>query len=243
MTGGPGEQTAADEAADEPYACPMPATHDKAVEAHYFLSRMLEEFHEPAPFRWNLNAHLQALRSTTLLLQSELSDRDGFEGWYRPIKERLEVDPLLKRFVKGRNITVHKGQLTHRSSVDAGVFRGRQLKLAYAAPVSPLVPSKELLDDVKEHMADFLMDEEHSAIGEQLGVKRSWRVDELGDDEVVTLCHKAMARISTVIKEAHEFCGVMTDEIPEDSNWHDVEQVNVLLESDLDPALPEQWGW
>lgn len=36
--------------------CPIPSTHDKFTEAHYFLSRMTAEYHQPAEFRWTVGA-------------------------------------------------------------------------------------------------------------------------------------------------------------------------------------------
>ncbi len=45
------------------FVCPLELTHDKFGEAHFFIGRMLSEYHHPQPFRWNLNAFLQAFRS------------------------------------------------------------------------------------------------------------------------------------------------------------------------------------
>ena len=74
----------------EDYTCPIPTTHDKFREAHYFISRIFDEFHEPAPFRWNLNAFLQALRSVPEMTRAELGQRPGFEQWWEAHLEEFQ---------------------------------------------------------------------------------------------------------------------------------------------------------
>lgn len=72
---------------------------------------MVEEYHDPDPFRYNLNAFLQSLRSVTLYLQSEGSDADAFPAWYEGEQDGMRGDALLRRFLEGRNVIVHKGPL------------------------------------------------------------------------------------------------------------------------------------
>lgn len=228
---------------NESYGCAIPATHDKAQEAHYFLGRMMTEYHEPEPFRWNLNAFLQAARSVTLLLQKELAHDEGFAAWYEPIATRLAADDLLSSFNKGRVIVVHKGMLTHASWIKAGVFRGRRLKLIVESKIPPDLDSETALRGVIEAFTGRWVDHDHTAIGEQLGVERRWIVTELGDQEVVELCNTVMARLSVVVQEAHAFRGQEIDAIPEREEMRPPGRVTVLLESDIDPEAVQRWGW
>lgn len=221
--------------------CPVPATEDKYTEAHYFVSRMLDEYHEPFPFRWNLNAFLQALRAVTFILQSELSGQAGFDAWYEERREIMMDDPLLRRFVQGRNTVVHQGMLNRRSDIQTGLFRGYTLKLAFQFEASLDEPSKDILKRTQDTMLGYILDEEHSAIGEQLGVRREWIVKELGDDEVVSLCDKAWARVGKVVAGAHTLTGVKFEVPPE--AIHDLEVPSILLESDVDPGLLNKWDW
>jgi hypothetical protein len=70
--------------------CPVPSTHDKTNEAHYFLHEMMDHYHDCDRFRYSLSAFLQAARSVTYLLQTELGSRDGFEAWYEPWREKMK---------------------------------------------------------------------------------------------------------------------------------------------------------
>jgi hypothetical protein len=102
--------------------------------------------------------------------------------------------------------------------------------------------SKEELERLHESsFAALILDKEHSAIGEQLGVERTWVVEELGDDEVMSLSTTALNTLGEVVSRAHAKCG---------SSFHfekliyddwDRGQVQVLLETDLDPSLAKQW--
>ena len=65
---------------EETNECPLAETvMTSSCEAHYFMEQMMNEYHDPIFFRFNLNAFLQALRSVTYVLQKEFSSRDGFK--------------------------------------------------------------------------------------------------------------------------------------------------------------------
>lgn len=225
------------------FKCPIPATHDKYQEAHYFLSRMLQEYHLPDTFRWNLNAFVQALRGVTFMLQSEMAHVERFETWYKGQQEIMRDDPLLRLFVEGRNCVVHKRMLTRRSIIEVGLFRGRnKFKFGFTGiEVSPDMPSELALKRAVEQFVGFILDKEHSAIGEQIGVRRKWIVEELGTEEVISLCDRAWARIGKVVAGAHALVNAKFEPPPEEV--HDIERACVLLESDVDPSLPRKWRW
>lgn len=223
--------------------CPLSETDDKVQEAHYFLHRALTSYHSPEEFRWNLNAFLQALRSVTLYLQNELKETDGFDTWYETVREGLRADELLGRFLEGRNVVAHARSLDSVSTVNAGVFRGRKLKLGLGMAIPPSRSSAQLIAVMQRQLG--WVDDEHSFIGEQYGVERTWVVPELDrDGEVTRLCHSAWARIVGVIAAAHEFVGRTHLRVrDEPTAAHDYHSYNVLLESDLDPTAAERWGW
>jgi len=221
--------------------CPIPDTHDKFNEAHYYLGQMLTNYHDPDRFRFSLNSFLQSLRNVTFALQKELTEKDGFSNWYKDEQTFMESDRLLKKFVEGRNIVVKQGNLRLNSSVEMGLFRDRKLKLGFNFSVPIFVHSAQLLEEYKDKIIGTFIDEEHSAIGEQMGVKRKWIANELGDAEVVELCDSAWARIGKVVSNAHKFCKSTFD--PPKEHDHDIPRASVLLESDVDSSLLEKWGW
>ncbi len=226
------------------FVCPLVFTHDKFREAHYFVGRMLSEYHHPEPFRWNLNAFLQALRSVTFMLQKELANVEEFKTWYEKQRTVMRDDPILRVFDAGRVIVVHRGMLNASSTVEAGVFRGRRtLKLGVKSEISPGLRSEDILKDTQEKMIGFLLDEEHSSIDEQIGVRRAWIIAELGDQEVIGLCDIAWSRIGKVVSAAHKFVSATSNFPPEDAHESGLGDASVLLESDIDPDLPRKWGW
>lgn len=212
---------------------------DRYQEAHYFLERMLGEDHNPEPFRWNLNAFVQALRNVTFVLQKALAERPGFENWYAQQREEMKKEPLLQAFVEGRNIVVKERSLHINSKAALGCFRGTAPKLAFVIDVPARFPSWYILEELAPRTE--LIDPDHSAIGEQYGVQREWFAPELGTENVVVLCDRAWVLISAVLQAAHKFVN-RTCAVPE-GHRHRPEKVWLLRETDVDPELPKKWGW
>jgi hypothetical protein len=46
-------------------ACPIPNTHDRLFEMHYWWHEMARNYHEPDPFRYCLGAFIQVARNVT----------------------------------------------------------------------------------------------------------------------------------------------------------------------------------
>ena len=224
---------------DEAIGCPLAETDDKFQEAHYFIEQMMDEYHNPMPFRFNLNAFLQSLRNVTFVLQKDLSHRDGFRNWYSKRQKTMKEDPLLRDFAAGRNIVVKQRSLETNSKAEIGLFRGRTLKLGLSMDVPTHASSKHLVENVAPLIG--LIDPEHSAVDEQYGVCREWYAPELGEGNVITLCDLAWVKIGQVISEAHDFA--RWHSVPPFEHGHKVQDCDVLVETDLDPSLPQKWGW
>ena len=92
----------------------------------------------------------------------------------------------------------------------------------------------------KKFAIGFFIDEEHSSIGEQIGVQRTWIVDELGEDEVVSISLKALNYMGHLVAEALSLFGMNATHKEIEIN---MDRVQILLETDIDPSLVEKWGW
>jgi hypothetical protein len=222
--------------------CPARATHDKLEEAHYFLHGILFTIHHPDEFRWNLNAFLQACRSVLYLAKSDLRGRPKFTDWWTSANAKLDQSPVVKRVVESRNFVVHERMLNQSSRVHTGIFRGSKIKLAFTGEPSNDWYSEALLRYETFVWTGVYLEPEHSEYDMQFGVKREWRVAELGDGDVVVKCHEAFEALRGFVTGAHEFAGVvMPVEAAEPEGAHDPEQHNLVVETDLDPTLAEKW--
>ena len=178
------------------------------------------------------------------MLQKELAGVEGFEAWYEPQRAVMRGDPILRVFDDGRDLIVHRGMLNARSTVEAGVFRGRRrLKLGFQSEISRDLRSEDVLEETRKRMIGVLLDENHPFIDEQIGVRRKWVVAELGDEEVIGLCDIAWSRIGKVVSVAHKLVSATSNFPPEDTHDSGLSDASVLLESDIDPDLPRKWGW
>ena len=221
--------------------CPIPIAHGRFVDAHYGITQMLDSYHKPDLFRYNLTTFLQSLRNVTFLLQSELKHKEGFDTWYKHQREFMSQDNCLKKILDVRNIVVKERDLTFTSTVIFGVFRNKKSKLTFETPVNVNVYSSQIIEECKDEIIGIYLDKEHSEIGEEVGIKRKWVVKELGTDEVVSLCDYAWSQIGIVISNAHKFCNSTCD--PPSEHGHNIELASVLVESDIDPNLPKKWNW
>lgn len=222
--------------------CPIFETHDKFVESWYFLCSLADSYHDAKLFRWYLNAFIQSLRNVTFMLQSEQSKIPNFDSWYAEKQELMRNDGLLVNFREGRNKVVKQQMLKTKSKACMGLFRGHQIKLGMdGIELNPFTDTVQLLEFAKSKFIPAILDNAHSSIGEQLGIKRTWVVEEIGDGEIVGLCYKAWKRIGKIVEEAHN---VLQYEFK--YPFFDIENIEskfVILESDMDPSLPEKWGW
>jgi hypothetical protein len=213
--------------------CPLAETDDKYQESHYSLESMMRHYHDPEPFRWNLNAFLQALRSVTFFIQKTLARTADFEAFWATQQESMRADPLLRRFVEGRNVVVKQ-----RKAI-LGVFNYRCLRVGMSFDVPAHVPSRYLLE--QHARALELIGEMRDALWEEYGVERQWYAPELGEGEILVLCDDAWMRISRVRLAAHQFMSWHCA-IPE-AHHHRPEKCNLLTETDVNPELAREWGW
>lgn len=232
-------------AEDEDWSCPLPESHDRFNEAHYYLHQIEQHYHNPQTFRYSVNAYIAALRAVHELLAKEL-ERNGEIRWWKDRRKEFVDDDVLSKFARGRNIALHQRPLVRDSQVSIGLFRGRRLKLAMQLNVKTDEPSQSLLERVGPKLVELYVGEEHSALGEQIGVQRLYFVRELSDvEDVLRASRRALARTSRASAEAHNRLGAdhtpaSDDDVVDDSQ---IESVTVLLESDLDPEAPARWGW
>lgn len=220
--------------------CPIPSTHQRCVEAQYFLEQCLIHYHSPQPFINNLNAFIQALRNITFVLQSELNHREHFDTWYEAKRAEMRSIPPLKQMVKARNTVVKQSSLAARSKVSCGLFRGRRMKLSMNTEIKPFTDTRTLLASTARFVGDLLLGGKHEQVGEQAGVERTWVIEELGDREVISECLPALNYMLVLVNDAHRFCGTESGLL---TVSYDLPTFFVLLESDVDASLPEKWGW
>lgn len=220
--------------------CPVPSTHERCVEARYFLIQCLINYHLPQPFLHNLNAFIQSFRNITFMLQSEASESEAFKAWYAIKQKEMKSIPPLRRFVDARNIVVKQSSLTSKSKVACGLFRGRRMKLSMNADIEPFAETSKILEFTAEFVGKLFLGGKHEQVGEQAGVERVWVVEELGEGEVISKCVEAMNYMLALVEEAHHILGGASGFKGISVEMQDF---NVLLESDVDSTLPAKWGW
>ncbi len=226
-------------------SCELQRAHERLGEVHYFFHQMQQLYHDPTMFRYNLNAFMSALKSTFDFIRLDL-ERAGHTQWWKAQKANIKTDPILAGFQRGRNVSIHQKEVFEGSQIEAGLFRGRDLRLALSHQDGSARTSAEILDIVRKASGDLFIDERHADQGEQLGLLRRYVAPEISaTDHVALASSKAFARITELLALAHEPLGREYDAVPETdlTDPKAIARTIVLLESDVDPSLPERWGW
>jgi len=226
--------------------CPTPNAEDKFREAAYFFHQMHETYHRPHLFKYNLHAFLGALSSITEFLAKDM-EKIGLVKEWKSYFSSLARDPLLDSLARGRNTATHQKQLVIESRVTIGIFRYRKMKLAFINDLVSDEPTQAMLARYVPVFLTTFMDEEHSAIGEQIGVQRLYFEKKAikYDEDLLTAIRRSMSRVTVYLAKAHDLVGLDFDSENEDAlyppGWSD--EITVLLETDVDPSLAKKWEW
>lgn len=225
-------------------AVPLPATSDKLHESMYFYAKMLETYHEPEVFRFNLNAFIQSLRSVQDITAKEMSDVGVLHRrkWLEKARERLESNVLLGKFHDLRNFIVHQGMLSAKSRAFVGAFKYRRQKLGFVMEVDPFSDSRKMLSHAVEVFGEdggMGIPKDHPFLGEEYGVQRTWVVGELGERDVLDYCRESFDVTQCIVRQAVGLAGgfLWNHDLPDGAD------VRLLTETDVDPSLVEKWGW
>jgi hypothetical protein len=173
-------------------------------------------------------------------------EKIGENSWRKTRVDQLKEDPLFKAFSRGRDIVVHRGSLVRGSAVELGLFRNHTIKFAISTDVKSDEPSHNLLQRIQnDPSSNVFIDPDHPFIGEQLGVKRTYREKALSTEhDVLTASDLAWRQVRQVLADSHDHLNIIPD-IAEEAcmEWHAVQHHDTWLETDADPSLIEKWGW
>ncbi len=116
-------KTLAEKLAGDGSTCPIPATHDRLQEVHYWWHQMAELHHEPDPFRYRLGAFAQVARSVTLMLQTEKAIFENFDFYQNDWVAKANADPIMQWLKNTRNSCFHRSALAPSSWLHMECFR------------------------------------------------------------------------------------------------------------------------
>lgn len=225
--------------------CPIMDIHDRLNECYFHIFEMSEFYHIPAFFRYSLNAFLSSIQSVKYLIKSKAKENTDIDRIYHKSFDTFdEKYSFIKKMFDSRNDVVHEHNLRMSSSAVVGLFRNKSHKLGFVIPVT----------DVFENSASILkrtvpslvgkggfLDEQHSAIGEEIGVEREWVVDSISNKEILSECLSAFDYMSLIVGEIHRL--FRKDLVVSTIKEKALLKCKIITESDLDPSLPKQWGW
>jgi hypothetical protein len=208
-----------------PDGCPLEAAEGRLREAHRRWHECLDAYQSPEDFRDALNSAIQALRNVTFLLQAAKSKVPSFDSWYRREQEVMRADRVLRWVVEARNTVVKEADLSTHSWLRVKVVGGyhdearavrldqdvwNELLTGDAQRVSETVISPPVATspiDVLKSL-DQLDLPLRVRKDSTLLLERRWVVDEMPDDELLTLMAHAYGRLRGVLSRCHGLLGL-----------------------------------
>lgn len=188
------------------HPCPIPATHDRLNECHYWWHELGRNYHEPEPFRYTLGSFLQAARGVTFMLQSEKRLFEDF-SWYEKWTNAAAKEPLLVWVRDRRTHVVHKSALELSSWMELHCVypKGHPLRdpdeNVDAYVMNPFLCTHYYMHDSDEFIART-GGEDHSH-----KIVRHWEVDDLPGQELLEATGKIYGLFSNLVDEAHHQLG------------------------------------
>jgi hypothetical protein len=186
--------------------CPIPATHDRVRECHYWWHEMARNYHEPNEFRWSLGAFLQAARSVTFMLQTEKGSFRDFD-WYTDWQTKARQQPLLRWVNDTRVQVVHQAVLAANSWARFTCLfkrsdpRRRDPDDWDDSPGGPLEVILNPFVCTHQYLTmGFAEDHPHEYI-------RHWEIDSLKDRELLDACASIIDLLIDLSSEAHARAG------------------------------------
>lgn len=181
-------------------SCPIPATHDRLAEVHFWWHEMAEWYHEPDPFRYRLGALIQAARSVSLMLQTEKALFEDFGFYETDWVGKMKSDPVMLWLKETRTSHFHQSALAPSSWLTMECFRN---------------PRKPIWDDEEvEHFGTvdpFQCTHFYINAGPQTdhghNFIRLWSMEGLNGRELLEACAYIYDRLDELVSEAHKRLG------------------------------------
>ena len=183
-------------------SCPIPATHDRLQECHYWWHEMARNYHEPSPFRYSLGAFLQAARSVTLMLQAEkraFSDLNWYKEWASG-----ENGQALSWVNDNRVSHFHQAALDTNSWMELRCLDAEgEVAQSSVFRVNPFICTHSSIRESDAIVSSEDENHDHEFV-------RHWELNDLRDQELLEACSKAYAILSSLLDRAHAEAGSKT---------------------------------
>jgi hypothetical protein len=201
-------------------SCFLASVHSRLDEAHTFWHGCLVGYQEPAQFRANLNAAIQALRNVTFALQKVKHQIPDFDSWYPQEQALMAADPILRWVVNSRNRIVKEGDLeTHsrlRGAIIADYFTAADV--LGDDLTDPLTAIREKGGEVIEASPSRTLGEVVEAFIERapkkmvqesvIAVERRWVDEALPDVELLHAMAHAFGFLDELVARTHNAAGL-----------------------------------
>ena len=187
----------------------LAAALDRWSECHWHIHQMEANYHEPEPFRYSLNSFIRAVKEVPQILKMELQNHPLYAAKLKPVLDVTKSNELLKKLSTQRDFIVHRGMLDLASKGEIGTTEGRGFKIGVGFNVAPFESSSEAYERYKEMCRSnpFFRDAFGPDCDSQPCLRREWRVENLGDTELLELSVSVWRALGEAISSIVQLMG------------------------------------
>ena len=182
---------------------------DRWSEWHWHIHQMEAAYHDPGPFRYSLNSFIRAVKEVPQILKMELQNHLLYQSVLKEKIDSTKSNELLGQLGRRRDFIVHRGMLELASSGQIGTTEGRGFKIGIGFNVAPFESSDEAYERYKEACRKNSVF--RGAFGPDCDsapcLRREWKVNELGDLELLELCVSAWRLLGEAISSIVQALG------------------------------------
>ena len=205
LTRNPAPDSLPEHLAGDGGACPIPRTHDRLHEAHYWWHEMARNYHEPDQFRYSLGAFVQAGRSVTFMLQKEKHVFADF-GWYQSWVEESKKSPVLSWLESARTNVVHREALVPGSTLELRCLGDPRHAHGKDDDPTRIRVSPFQCTHYYIHTRLFSLNAMFSDHAHEF--ERRWSMEGLEGREVLEVCADCFDQLDEMVHYAHQQPGV-----------------------------------
>ena len=179
-------------------ACPISNAETRLADAAVHWKQAHGAYFDPANFRLNIQASIQAFRSVTFLLQKAKDSIPGFDPWYAQKRSIMRQDKRMKWLVEARNKIEKHGDLDTHSLFEV------EYSDSWLSPAKRIfnIPPSSRPEDMATVIAS-MYPKSKCTEGAILKLTRKWVDSEFPDEEILAVLIYVYSRLINLLLEAH----------------------------------------
>jgi hypothetical protein len=170
-------------------------TREKLQESKYFLESMTETQSDRDAFKYNLSAFLAAVRSVTLIMQTEYGGVPGFKKWWAEKQDTMRSDGAMRLLNEKRRMTVHVQPVRPHAKVNVSITEHITISDSASIVITHADGTVERQESEPEPKPSSVPPRTETT------TEWLWYFDELPEKDIVVVCKEHISKLDALVEE------------------------------------------